>query len=136
MFSIGTNYERWRINAIKLRFISQTASTTPGLYSIGFADDVVSGTSGGSSNYDDIANLRVSSVQSSWKDTTLIWTPTDKSKWYYTHATQVGVTVDDPRFVIPCSLLADTANITSATTVGTPYIEYEIVFKGATYFVT
>jgi len=126
--NVSLAFLKYKINYLKLRYVSEVGSTTAGIIQLGIADDVDNYASTTAVNPD---QLRSSSVQAVWKSTSFNWSPADSAKWYFINTTTAGDTSSDPRLYQPCTVMWAFQNVPSSTTVGILYVEYSICFDGA-----
>jgi len=128
--TISALFTRFRIIALRIRFVPTVGSTTAGLLTLGVVDDTDTVATGTTISPE---QCRISSENSIWRNVTLYWEPIDKEKWYYTSNSTVSDTTPDPRLTTPATLVMATGGGAPVSTlVGNIYVDYEIVLKGAT----
>jgi hypothetical protein len=119
-------FARWRIVKLIIKTPSDPAAT-PLYTAIGVSDD--DGAEGGSvpapTTAQEIVELRCSIANfSQVNPSEFVWTPVDKSRWYYT---QQGGSSADNRFVIPGTLFVSSS---TAGFVVNCLVYYTIEFEG------
>jgi hypothetical protein len=127
--AVANVYTRYRYRSLRFEYKTHVGSTTVGALALGVADDSnntdIAGNIGGI--YDPVVNLRCSGDNALWKNFTFMWTPLDKSKWYYTDTSGT-----DPRFdTQACILAAFDVNRTDNLLLGEIRVHYVVEFMGA-----
>jgi len=128
-YNIGRNYTRYRINKLLVRAYPQNSAVdVDTLVAFSFIDDP---SSIQPTTFSDIAEMRASRTalgnRQDSANLELVWTPIDKSKWYY--VLDDNSSLSDARLSSPCSFIAITATSGGTCTFS---LYYDITFEGAT----
>lgn len=125
----GSLFSRYRYNSLRIEYRALITTTTPGGLALGLLDDAdEQNYTGNITTPDQVNNLRVSNENAIWKNFSLMWTPVDPKKWYYTNTS-----AEPERFTVPVTLFG-ALNNTSAPSgflYGNIRIHYDIQFEGA-----
>jgi len=122
-----TLFLRYRFKRLKLQYIPSVSTTLNGEFAFAISDDTLAATD---SLTDFIQTVQLRTVQECTvyqRSPPLIWTPIDKSMWFYTSLDAIG----DPRFEFQCALVANAASGNFNTFFGSLIIHYQVEFRGA-----
>jgi len=126
--TIAAYFTRFKFTAVRIRYVPVVGSSTSGSIAIGIVDDTDNITTGTTVSPE---QCRINTEASVWRPTSIVWEPIDKEKWYYTSNSTVSDTAPDPRLITPATLVLTTNLAPASTSLGTLYIDYVVVLKGA-----
>jgi hypothetical protein len=124
--ALSTIFSRYKFKYLRFKFMSSTATAAPASVSLGILDDALTTEGDFPTTLASLAEFRCSATKFSNETvpTEFMWTPADKSLWYYTEA---GASGSDQRLVNSGILIgASSSSCTSSIE-----IDYSLVFKGA-----
>lgn len=127
MSNIATNYSRYRIVKIIVRYIPIVGTTTSGRVAIGVLDDASGDLTTVPASVPSISSLRCSHTNSPYKEIEFTWKPIDSEKWYYLS----DLSGQDQRFVIQATLLACGDQFGATTSAGSIELLYTVQLDGA-----
>jgi len=131
VFQLSQCFDKWRLNRLLVRITAVNTLDSPSISSLaafGVSDDPIN--EGPAFTRSNLAELRVARIPTIGNESTdfeLLWTPVDKSRWYYTATDSATPTAEDLRQCSPCAVVA-VDNVSTNTEFS---IYYDIVFAGA-----
>jgi hypothetical protein len=123
---LATVFSRYKFKYLRFKFMSSTGSSAPAAVSLGILDDASTAEGDFPITLAALAEFRCSATKFSNETvpTEFMWTPVDKSLWYYTEAGSSG---SDQRLVNSGILIG----ASSASCSNSIEVDYSLVFKGA-----
>jgi len=131
VFQLSQCFDKWRLNRLLVRMtaINTLDGITNSLPAFGVSDDPIN--EGPAFTRSNLAELRVARVPTTGigdsANYEVMWTPVDKTRWYYTATDSATPTAEDLRQCSPCAVVA-VDNVSTNTEFS---IYYDIVFAGS-----